>query len=349
MSLRRRGSTWWIDFTTPGGERIRCTARTGNKVQAQELHDKLKAEAWRVCTLGEKPRRTWDEAALKWLTEMQHKRTHGEDKAKIRWLQQFLRGRYLDEVTRELLVDIGARKAEEASPATANRILALVRAILRKACFEWEWVTRVPKVKLYREGTRRIRWITPQEARALLGELPEHQRDMVLFALVTGLRQANVLKLEWSQVDLERGVAWIYGDQAKAGRDIHVSLNATALEVLRRQVGKHPERVFTYEGRPIAWANTRGWRNALKRAGLADFRWHDLRHTWASWHVQNGTPLHVVQEMGAWETASMVRRYAHLAPAHLAHHAAVLDRLLNGTNTAQEVREAEVAETQPLV
>ena len=153
---------------------------------------------------------------------------------------------------------------------------------------------------------------------------PGHQRDVVLFALSTGLRQSNVIGLEWSQVDLDRRIAWIYGDQAKGGYDIHVPLNAMALEVLTRQVGKHPTRVFTYMGKPIAWANTRAWREALKRAGIEDFRWHDLRHTWASWPAQHGTPLYVLQEMGTWQSEQMVRRYAHLAPSHLASHADAL-------------------------
>jgi integrase len=326
---------WWIDFTTPSGERIRRSAGTSDKTQAQELHDKLKADAWRVCQLGEKPRRTWDEAALKWLMESRHKATHQEDMAKVKWLQGFLRGRPLGSIDRELVARIGEAKASEASQATANRYLALIRAVLRKAAFEWEWIDRVPKVKLFREAKRRIRWITPEQVRTLLAELPVHQRDLVLFALSTGLRQANVLKLEWSQVDLSRSVAWIYGDQAKGRRDIHVSLNSTALNVLSRQVGKHPTRVFTYRGKPVGWANTRAWREALKRAGIVDFRWHDLRHTWASWLVQNGTPLYVVQEMGAWESEGMVRRYAHLAPAHLAKHAEVISAMLGGTNSAQ--------------
>jgi integrase len=60
--------------------------------------------------------------------------------------------------------------------------------------------------------------------------------------------------------------------------------------------------------------NTKAWRNALKRAGVTDCRWHDLRHTWASWLIQNGTPLFDLQEMGGWKSAAMVRRYAHLAP-----------------------------------
>jgi integrase len=315
------------------------SARTSDKTQAQELHDKLKADAWRVCQLGEKPRRIWDEAALKWLTETKHKATHHEDLAKVRWLRQFLRGRRLDSIDRELIARIGEAKASEASQSTANRYLALIRAILRKAAFDWEWIDRAPKVKLFRERTRRVRWITPEQVRALLAELPAHQRDVVLFALATGLRQGNVVRLEWSQVDLARGVAWIYADQAKGGRDIHVSLNSTALEVLSRQVGKHSSRVFTYRGRPIAWANTRAWREALKRAGIVDFRWHDIRHTWASWLVQNGTPLFVVQEMGAWQSEGMVRRYAHLGPAHLAQHAQLISAMLKGTDSAQPTNE----------
>ena len=154
-------------------------------------------------------------------------------------------------------------------------------------------------------------------------------------ALATGLRQANVTNLEWSQIDMECEVAWVYADQAKGRRDIHVSLNSVAMDVLQRQLNKHPERVFTYCGKPIRWANTKGWRNAVTRAGIENFRWHDLRHPWASWHIQHGTPLYVVQEMGAWESEGMVRRYAHLAPAHLRQHDEVVSGLLNGTNTAQ--------------
>ena len=97
----------------------------------------------------------------------------------------------------------------------------------------------------------------------------------------------------------------------------------------------HPERVFTYEGKPVRYVNTKAWRNALKRAGIAEFRWHDLRHTSASWLIQNGMPLYDLQEMGDWKSAAMVRRYAHLAPAHMARHAAVLDGLLRVSSTAQ--------------
>ena len=116
--------------------------------------------------------------------------------------------------------------------------------------------------------------------------------------------------------------AWIHADQAKGRKAIPVPLNSEALAVVREQTGRNQTVVFTFDGRPILQPNTKAWRKALVRAGIDDFRWHDLRHTWASWHVQAGTPLHVLQELGGWETSAMVRRYAHLAPEHLAEHAA---------------------------
>lgn len=335
MSLFKRGKTWWISFTTPSGERVRCSAATEDKTQAQEFHDKLKAESWRVVKLGDKPKRTWDEAAYKWLMETQDKKTHHDDVAKINWLQQFFRGKYLDELTRDVIAGIGELKRKETSPATANRLLALIRSILRRAALDWEWIDKPPVIKLYREAKRRVRYLSATQASILIQELPQHLADMVTFSLATGLRRSNVTKLEWSQVDMQRNVAWIHGDQAKAGKPIHVTLNATAMAVLTSQIGKHPRSVFSYKGKPITQVNTKAWYKALKRAGIEDFRWHDLRHTWASWLTQNGVPLNVIQEMGAWESAEMVRRYAHLAPEQFAQHARILDGVLNVTNLAQ--------------
>lgn len=98
-----------------------------------------------------------------------------------------------------------------------------------------------------------------------------------------------------------------------------------AMAVLLRQVGKHPSRVFIYQGNPIGQANTRAWSNALKRSGIEDFRWHDLRHTFATWHRQAGTPTHELQRLGGWKTGAMVERYAHLSPEGLQHAADRLD------------------------
>ena len=127
--------------------------------------------------------------------------------------------------------------------------------------------------------------------------------------------------LQWSQIDMQRRCAWIHADQAKAEKAIGVPLNNEALAVIQSQMGKHPTHVFTYEGEPVTRANNHAWRKALVRAGIYDFRWHDLRHTWASWHVQSGTPLHVLKELGAWADLTMVLRYAHLSSKHLESYA----------------------------
>jgi integrase len=89
------------------------------------------------------------------------------------------------------------------------------------------------------------------------------------------------------------------------------------MQILQDQRGKHPRWVFPKAGKPLYQTATRAWRNALREAGIENFCRHDLRHTWASWHVQTGTPLHVLQELGGWSSIKMVQRYAHLSGEHL--------------------------------
>ena len=100
-----------------------------------------------------------------------------------------------------------------------------------------------------------------------------------------------------------------------------------ALSVLRKQIGKHPQWVFTFSGEPVGQVNTRAWTSALKRAGIEDFKWHGLRHTFATWHRQTGTPTHELQRLGGWKTGAMVERYAHVAPEALQGAAARLDAI----------------------
>ena len=337
MGIRKRGSVWWIDFTTPSGERVRRSAETEDKSQAQELHDKLKAEVWRVTKLGDRPRRTWNDAVVRWLTEQGHKASLESDKIHLRWLDKHLNGLDLTAITRERLDRIAAAKqGEGVTPATVNRVMEVLRAILKKCADDWEWIDRAPKVRMLREPIRRVRYLLREEAQRLLTHLPAHLADMASFSLSTGLRRANVTGLRWDQVDMENRRAWVHPDQAKARKAIPVPLNDDAMKVIARQVGKHRELVFSFRGRQVTQVSTKAWYAALQRAGIADFRWHDLRHTWASWHVQGGTPLFALQELGGWESAEMVRKYAHLAADHLTPWA---DRLaehnISGTNPAQ--------------
>ena len=299
MGIRKRGSIWWIDFRTPSGERVRRSAETGSKAEATELHDRLKAEAWRQQKLDEAPRRNWNDAVVRWCKEQSHKATAEEDKAKLRWLDQHLGGKELDTINRDMIERISQGKLDDGcSNATVNRTLALVRSILRKCVREWQWPDRAPTVRMLKEPTRRIRYLTHAEADRLLAELPQHLRDMAAFSLASGLRAANVTGLRWSAVDLDRRLAWVHPDEAKARRAIPVPLNGEAVAVLQKQIGKHREVVFTFKGKPVEQVSTAAWYKALSRAAIENFRWQDLRHTWASWHIQGGTPLNVLQELG---------------------------------------------------
>jgi len=335
MSLYKRGQTWWVDVIAPNGERVRRSTGTDNKGLAKEFHDKLKVELWRISKLGEVPEHTWNEAVVRWLKEQSHKATINEDRAKLRWLDKYLGGKKLNTIKRALVDKITDDKLEQGvSNATVNRTLEVLRAILRKCVNEWEWLDRAPQVRMLKEPKRRIRFLTREEAQRLLAELPDHLRGMARFSLATGLRQSNVTGLQWSQVDLERRLAWIHPDQAKARKAIAVPLNSEAVQVIEEQRGKHPTHVFSFRGKPITQVSTKAWYRALQRAGISNFRWHDLRHTWASWHAQSGTPLFVLQELGGWESSEMVWRYAHLAAEHLAPYAENLCNI-HDTNKTQ--------------
>ena len=298
------------------------------KRQAQQYHDKLQGDRWEQDKLGVKPRYTWDEAAAKFLLETSHKRTHEWDKSMLRWFQLLLGGKELIDINRALLEQVRAVRGNGVSTATVNRYMALVRTILRKACNEWEWLNRVPKVGMFQDGEGRIRSLSRDEYESLISALPQHLAGMAQFSVATGLRQSNVTRLQWRQISPERRHLWVSDGEHKNGRPHSVPLNQAAMEVLERRKGDQPTHVFTYEGNPVAQVNTKAWRNALVRAGMSDFRWHDLRHTFATWHREAGTPTHELQRLGGWKTQSMVERYAHVAPEGLPFAASRLDSFL---------------------
>lgn len=300
MSLYKRedSSIWWVRFTHKG-IRVQQSSGTPVREKAEEYEAKLRASLWEQERLGAKPIYKWNDAVVKYLSETKHKASQISDIFHLRWLHQHLNGIALHAIKRELLDKISAAKqVEGVANSTVNRMQEVVRAILRKACNEWEWLDRVPVVRMLPEPTKRVRRITRDEADTLIAELPPHLADMVRFSLETGLRRSNVTGLQWSQVDLVRRTAWIHPDQAKARKAIPIPLSNVAVEVLRKQIGRHSENVFTFNGKPVYQVNTKAWHKALERVGIENFRWHDLRHTWASWHIQEGTPLYVLQELG---------------------------------------------------
>ena len=376
MAIILRGKMWHCDITAPNGRRVRCSAGTEDKKQAQEYHDTLKAQLWRTHRFGEAPAKTFDEACLRWLNEKSDKRSIDDDKTRIGfWLQHFS-GKLLSSITEleiaETISKLENRKHRENWEAKRDRLirlrkpvpkfvpkqvalatktsyLAFIRSLLRIAANEWKWLDRLPTVKTPKLKNKRIRWITHAEANLLIKCLPDYLKPVVTFALATGLRKSNIVDLEWSQIDMQRKVCWIHPEDAKAGKAIGVPLNDTACSVLRDQIGKHHQFVFVREVKFIR-ATQKGqvyrigdfrkaFGTACAAAGIDNFRFHDLRHTWASWLVQAGTPISVLKEMGGWETIDMVMRYAHLAPNHLAEHAKQIDGMLNAndTNTTQDL------------
>ena len=111
-----------------------------------------------------------------------------------------------------------------AANGTVNRMLALLRSILRRAALDWEWFSSVPRVRLLREPIRRVRYLAVRQVHQLLRELPQHLAAMAAFSLATGLRKSNVTGIQWEQIDLERHMAWVHPDQSKSRRAIPVPL-----------------------------------------------------------------------------------------------------------------------------
>lgn len=369
MSLFRRGEIWYASYSLPGGKRIKESLGTTDKRQAQELHDKRKAELWRVDRLGDFPDVTFEEACLRWIEEKSDKKSLDTDKGRMGfWLEHF-EGVKLKDITEARIYSAvsrmhnrsnleiwkarveAARKKGKPDPvyvakpvttSTKAKHLALMKAILRAAERDWKWLEKAPVIKIPTVRNKRVRWLEKDEAKRLIDECPEPLKSVVKFALATGLRRSNIINLEWQQIDMQRRVAWVNPEDSKSNRAIGVALNDTACKVLRDQIGNHHKFVFVHtkagrrpDGsvtpavRKMRVDDGRAWKSACKRAGIEDFRFHDLRHTWASWLIQSGVPLSVLQEMGGWESIEMVRRYAHLAPNHLTEHAKQIDSIFN--------------------
>lgn len=326
MLYKRSGTENWSYKFVVDGKTIRRTTGTSDKAKAEEIAAKAYAGYFDQKRLGVKPRYLWQQAVIRYLQESGHKKSLETDKIHLRWMAAKLDGVYLDEINTDKVEELIKAKLKVSGQARCNRMTAMLSTVLQKAKKEWGWLDSTPYIRRFKESAGRLRWLTHDEADMILAALPEHTRDMAEFSLATGLREANVTHLEWSQVNLQTRILWIYGDQFKNGKTHRIPLNSDAIAVLRRQIGKHPKRVFTYRGEPVNKAGTGNWRSIVRGLGFDDVTWHTLRHTWASWHVQAGTTLDRLQELGGWETYDMVRRYAHLRPEHLAEDAARVNR-----------------------
>ena len=335
MSLYKppESENWWIDIRH-AGQRIRRTSGTTSREAAQEYHDSVKAELWRQERVGDKPEYTWNAAVKRWIEEHDGKASLSDDKDKLRWLSKHLSSVNISTINADKIERLIKLRREEPagggnkravtylSLSTINRYMSALSAVLNSAV-RWEWIDAAPKIRKLPEPNKRIAYLTSEEANILIAELPMHLAEMAAFTLATGLRENNVTGLEWRNVDMARCVAWAHGDEMKNAKPLAVPLNANAMAILgqRKASNENPRYVFTYNGQPISKPNNSAWGKAIIRAGVPWCRWHDLRHTWASWHVMAGTPIGVLMELGGWSDLRMVLRYAHLSAGHVAEYA----------------------------
>lgn len=302
MTLIRRGTVWHYDFTYKG-ERHRGTTGCESKWEAKSVED----EARRKVKSGSKGGNLSDALNL-W------KKERTRSKNELQAIDRLLKS-YPDRPLNEIGEDI--RSAIDGSPATKNRTISIINSAFGIA--RRNNLSAPGNVKKFTVTQNKLRFLTEQEWTRLEKELSGHVLHICQFALYTGLRSANVLGLKWSEVNLENRTVWVDASEAKGRKSIPVPLSEKAVAILREiQLHKSEaqEFVFVYKGKPVKSIKT-AFNKALDRAGIKDFRFHDLRHTWASWKVQKGVPLMVVKELGGWADISMVQRYGHLSPQHL--------------------------------
>ncbi len=325
MSLyKRRGSThYWCRFTL-GGRRIQQSTGTADRKEAEEYEHRLSGRIWRETRLGERSG-TWAQAVKKWESERTARAsTKHRDKEITDWFSESIPRLPLSAINTDVIDAARKKLAQTRAPATVNRYMAVMRAVLR-AAVTWGWIQHAPKVTIPTLADAEPRFIRREQFAKLLEHLPPHMRPIAQVAVGTGLRTANIRELVWGRVDLERAHLWIPAMSAKGKRAIGIPLSADVVEVLRaipRVEGQ--ERVFLYEGKPLMQSfGKRTWRKACKKAGLEGLRFNDLRHTWASWMMQAGVPVYAIQGLGGWAGPKMVERYAHLSPDHLKQYAAM--------------------------
>jgi integrase len=197
---------------------------------------------------------------------------------------------------------------------------------MSEAVKEWEWLDASPMVKVGKktEPRGRVRYLSDDERERLLAACKESTNEdlflAVLLALTTGGRQAETMGATWKQIDLQRATLQL--EETKNGSRRALHLTAPVLELLRERAKVRridTDLLFPSRVNPRKPVDLRQpWEQALKRAGIEDFHWHDLRHTFASYAAMNGASLPELAALLGHKTLAMVQRYAHLSPAHTA-------------------------------
>ena len=329
--FKRAGSPYYqAEFWIDGHRIVRSTKRTSER-EARAEERRLKAEFKTQLAKPKRPSLTVDEACGRYWIE------HGQ---RLRWAPEVARHlRLIVQSTGDLLLmsdlddtHINAlvqwRREQGAGAAGINRTLAVFRAVHKRARKKWKAaVTEIDWPDHWqKEPRQRVRSLTPAEAEALIGFLPDHIALAVRWSLATGMRREETFALKWADLDFQRGTATT---TTKGGHDKTTLLEGEALTVL----------ALAPRDRPLVF-NRKNWRKifeaAVKRAGLEDFHWHDLRHTHATWLRQRAAKLDVVQRSLGHASVTTTQRYAHVDDGEL--RAALRGLPAFDTNTTNVVR-----------
>lgn len=280
---------------------------------------------------------TFGEVALLYLSAKNHT-SKWRDQCSLNRLSPFFRDRYLADINRhQVRLYVQSRRDKGISDSTIRKELHFASAAINFVRLEHELDLKNPFHALgIPEPDGRLRWLSQDEAARLIQASRLYARTPYLpcfirLALNTGCRRGELLGLEWSRVDFSRRLLFLEARHTKTKTRRTIPLNDAAiiaLDDLRRFHDlAYPDSpwVFTSAaGGHIRWLKT-GFRNSCRRAGITDFRIHDLRHTCASWLVMAGVDLYVVRDLLGHASITTTERYAHLAPAKVAAAVAVLD------------------------
>jgi integrase len=320
VALYKRGRVWQMSFVY-GGRRYRKSTETEDPKLAQRIYDKVKGQVaegkWFERLPGED--KTFREMMEKYKAEYLFLKSYPQKyESFISNLTSFFGNYCVSEITPSLVNQykvMGERKK-----VATNRELSVLRVAFNIAIKEWEWVKDNPvnKIKLWKESPGRVRYLSDEEFERLLNECPDCLKSIVMVARHTGLRKGNILSLTWSQVDLFRRLINI--DHTKNNERLSIPLNETLMSLFK-QLSK-----VRHINSPYIFSKPNGsrhrfihneFRRAVKRAGITDFKFHDLRHCFASALVQKGVDLYQVQRLLGHKSNAMTQRYTHLTSEHL--------------------------------
>ena len=344
MGLYKRGQVWWMSFSYKGKFIRKSTEATDRKL-AKRVCDMVKGEIaqgkWFEKLPGEE--KTCKEMLEKYLREHSFRnkapKSHLRDKSLAAHLIHHFKDFTLTEITPRLIAEYKTQRREDgAAPKTINNELVLIGHAYKLAIREWEWCRDNPVSKVSKEKVNNLieRWLTCEEEARLKASSPKWLQEIIAFAVNTGFRQSEILDLQWPKVDLFRKTITIL-EQKNKGKDT-LPLNEETLEVLKARAKiRHIQTNHVFYnsiGRRINARNLqRAFCSATRKTGLKGFRFHDLRHTFATRLIQAGVDIYTVQKLGRWKNISMVMRYAHHCPESLRSGIEALDKVRKNSIT----------------